>query len=155
MPVKEKPPAPPGDHYYCRMKPGKRGNGLTQDIFLQKKNPPKGRVEQQSKLLSLGHFTGHASLLTVRGVLGDNALSSGLIDSGRGGAQHFSSRGIRGGSGIELLDSGLGSRLHHLVAESLALGDAHTLDSRLNIRQRNSPPQVYSIISTKDYTTLR
>ena len=87
-----------------------------------------------NKRLGLVQNTGHASLLAVRSVLGDNALRSGLIDSGRGGAQHFSSRGIRGGGSIELLDRGLGRRLHHLVAESLVLGNADALDSRLNIR---------------------
>ena len=40
-----------------------------------------------------------------------------------------------------------------LVAEGLVLNDADALDSRLNVRQRNSPPQVYSIISRSYYST--
>ena len=108
-----------------------------------KKNPPEweGR-KTEINLLGLGQLTGHARLFTVRSILRDNALSSGLIDSRRGGAQHFSGRGLGGRGGVKLLDRGLGGGLDHLVAEGLVLNNADALDSRFNVRQRNSHPRV-------------
>ena len=94
-----------------------------------KKTLPEKEGIKQSGLLSLDQHARHARLLTVRSILGNNALRSGLVHSGRGGAQHFSRR-----IGIELLQRSLGSGLHHLVAQSLMLGDADALDRRLDVR---------------------
>ena len=54
----------------------------------------------------------------------------------------FSGRGLGGRGGVKLLDRGLGGGLDHLVAEGLVLNNADALDSRFNVRQRNSPPRV-------------
>ena len=84
---------------------------------------------EENKRLGLVQNTGHASLLAVGSVLGDNALGGSLVNSG-GRGDH----GLNGSVGVELLQSGLGGGLHHLVAESLVLGNGDALDSRLNVR---------------------
>ena len=89
-----------------------------------------------NKRLGLVQNTGHASLLAVRSVLGDNALGSSLIDSG-GRGNHGLDRSVV----VELLQSGLGGGLHHLVAHGLVLGNRNALDSGLDIRHENFPPE--------------
>jgi len=98
-----------------------------------KKTLPKGRG--RSKRLALVQNTSHAGLLAVGGVLGDDALRGGLVNSG-GGSNQSLNRSV----GVELLQSGLGGRLNHLVAQGLVLSNGNALDSGLDIRHRNFPP---------------
>ena len=81
-------------------------------------------------------------------ILRDSALSSSLIDSRRGGAQQFSAVAVlEAVAASNFLIAVLVADLTIFVAEGLVLNNADALDSRLNVRQRNSPPRVYSIIS--------
>ena len=90
------------------------------------------------KELRLVQSASHTGLLAVGSVLGDDALRSSLVDGGSGNDQ------IRVGHVVvELLHRGLGSRLDHLVAHGLTLGNADTLDSGLNVRHRNFPPECF------------
>ena len=88
--------------------------------------------------LRLVQSAGHAGLLTVGGVLGDDALRSSLVDGGSS-----NDHGLVGHVVVELLHRGLGGGLDHLVAHGLTLGNADTLDSGLNVRHRNFPPECF------------
>ena len=94
-------------------------------------------------LLRLRQPLGQTSLFAVRGILMDNALGNGFIDSG--GGEAVLRRSVGGGSGdlrLKLLDGGLDLRLHHTVPKVLGFADLHALDSGLDVRQRGSPPWV-------------
>lgn len=101
----------------------------------KEKDKKKTLPKREGKRLSLVQRAGHAGLLTVGGVLGDDALRSGLVNSSRSGNQS-----LGGHVGVKLLQRGLDGGLDHLVAQGLALGNAHTLDSGLNVRHCNFPP---------------
>jgi len=102
--------------------------------YKQKKASPIGEALIE-KELRLVQSAGHAGLLTVGGVLGDDTLRSSLVDGGSS-----SDHGLIGHVVVELLHRGLGGGLDHLVAHGLTLGNADTLDSGLNVRHRNFPP---------------
>ena len=95
------------------------------------------------KELRLVQSASHTGLLAVGSVLGDDALRSSLIDGGSG-----SDHGHVGHVVVELLHRGLGGGLDHLVAHGLTLGNADTLDSGLNVRHRNFPPDNSNLQST-------
>ena len=92
-------------------------------------------------LLCLRQPLGQTSLFAVRGILMDNALGNGFIDSGGGGAQ------LRAGGDnaldqgtLILLDGSLNARLHHTIPQVLLLAHLHTLHGGLDVRQLPSPP---------------
>ena len=113
------------------------------DMIIEKRKPSRNR---EGKRLSLVQRAGHAGLLAIGGVLGDDALRSGLIHSGRSGDQSLS-----GHIGAELLHRSLGGGLDHLVAHGLALGNADALDSGLNVRHCSFPPNSLEIINRNQY----
>lgn len=101
------------------------------------------RPAAKAHLLGLGHLLRQTGLFAARGILVQNALGGGFIDSG--GGEAVLRRSVGGGSGdlrLKLLDGGLDLRLHHTVPKVLGFADLHALDSGLDVRQRGSPPWV-------------
>ena len=113
------------------------------DMIIEKRKPSRNR---EGKRLSLVQRAGHAGLLAIGGVLGDDALRGGLVNSGRSSNQRLGGHVV-----VELLHRGLGGGLNHLIAQSLALGNADALDSGLNVRHCSFPPNSLEIINRNQY----
>ena len=92
-------------------------------------------------LLRLRQPLGQTSLFAVRGILMDNALGNGFIDSGGGDTVHSSGvRRVFSDLRFKLLNGGLDLGLHDAILKVLGFADLHALDSGLDVRQRLSPP---------------
>ena len=94
-------------------------------------------------LLRLRQPLGQTSLFAVRGILMDNALGNGFIDSGGGDTVHSSGvRRVFSDLRFKLLNGGLDLGLHDAIPKVFGFADLHALDSGLDVRQRGSPPWV-------------